>query len=375
LRAYVGKVIQWLHEFPLEERFADAIYTWQVGRTAMKRRLAVKVSGSADLRQKLQHWLVEESAHSSRSGPPGADQASAPALLEAALLERDLDLLGQLWTAGMDIDWRKLHAPGGSNRSRPRRIRVPTYPFARQRHWIDAAPRAPQAVEIAQPQIEVRPPSLPAPSVSGETQESRDASRSLQDRVLLDIRQLAAAVLGTTPQRLEDTTNLADYGFDSINLMNLSRRLTTHFGVEVTPVVFFSYSTMQKLCDYLATEHAAHLSEFYRASSSPAVAGLENTSQPAADLKPLCFEERWVTQALNEAVTASVRVLVCLLSDVSRQQTVREQLASCAPQMSREVRADKGAPQKSVRKSCAISARRTVSSVACGTCGRWSSLS
>ena len=43
-----------------------------------------------------------------------------------------LSAAGQLWIAGVEIDWAALH--GGQPR---RRVALPTYPFQRQRHWIE----------------------------------------------------------------------------------------------------------------------------------------------------------------------------------------------------------------------------------------------
>lgn len=40
--------------------------------------------------------------------------------------------LGQLWAAGIDVDW----APRAAGR-RPRLVSIPGYPFERQRHWVD----------------------------------------------------------------------------------------------------------------------------------------------------------------------------------------------------------------------------------------------
>jgi acyl transferase domain-containing protein/thioesterase domain-containing protein/acyl carrier protein len=48
---------------------------------------------------------------------------------DAAVL---LNATGQLWIAGCSIDWNALH-----DGDRPRRIPVPTYPFERQRYWIE----------------------------------------------------------------------------------------------------------------------------------------------------------------------------------------------------------------------------------------------
>jgi polyketide synthase PksL len=40
----------------------------------------------------------------------------------------------ELWVKGLSMDWGKLHG-----QSKPRRIAAPTYPFARQRYWIEGA--------------------------------------------------------------------------------------------------------------------------------------------------------------------------------------------------------------------------------------------
>jgi len=44
--------------------------------------------------------------------------------------------LGQLWSAGVDVDWAAFYS-----REQRRRIPLPTYPFERQRYWIDAQPQ------------------------------------------------------------------------------------------------------------------------------------------------------------------------------------------------------------------------------------------
>ena len=70
---------------------------WQVARTVMKCRLAIKVSGPQDLQKKLQLWLAEPGVSTGREHSPGEDPRVF-AMLEVALHEKDLDVLGQLWT-------------------------------------------------------------------------------------------------------------------------------------------------------------------------------------------------------------------------------------------------------------------------------------
>jgi acyl transferase domain-containing protein len=59
--------------------------------------------------------------------PQDQQQSDLAFLLESA---------GRLWLAGVNLDWPKMHAD-----ERPRRIPLPTYPFERQRYWVDAKAR------------------------------------------------------------------------------------------------------------------------------------------------------------------------------------------------------------------------------------------
>src|SRR5205085_3350942 len=53
-----------------------------------------------------------------------------------------LGALGQLWLAGVDINWPQLYA-----HERRGRLPLPTYPFERQRYWIEAKPEGHAGVE------------------------------------------------------------------------------------------------------------------------------------------------------------------------------------------------------------------------------------
>ena len=56
-----------------------------------------------------------------------------------------LSSLGELWLAGARLDWEGL---GGGDR---RRVRLPTYPFERTRHWVEPAGHAPRTSAAVEP--------------------------------------------------------------------------------------------------------------------------------------------------------------------------------------------------------------------------------
>jgi acyl transferase domain-containing protein len=149
LRVYVSRVIVWLEGEATGTNFGDAIFTWQVGRTAMKQRLAIKVKDHLDLLGRLKQWIAGSGDATDvwfgqmvRRDPSLTrvwQTKSGRQLIDEALSERDLELLGTAWAAGTDIDWRRCYDRAGSGQRTPRIISLPTYPFARDRHWIDSA--------------------------------------------------------------------------------------------------------------------------------------------------------------------------------------------------------------------------------------------
>ena len=54
--------------------------------------------------------------------------------VEAWVAKGKLGKLLELWVKGLSFDWRSLYGE-----TKPRRISVPTYPFARERYWFETA--------------------------------------------------------------------------------------------------------------------------------------------------------------------------------------------------------------------------------------------
>ena len=50
--------------------------------------------------------------------------------------------LAELWSRGLNVDWNKLYGA-----VKPQRVSLPTYPFARERYWIDKVNESPEPDE------------------------------------------------------------------------------------------------------------------------------------------------------------------------------------------------------------------------------------
>lgn len=113
---------------------ADMAYTLQVGRRALEHRLAAVVTDRQQLIDMLRHYkrtgMVTDGLHLGHapvSRNRNRQEAVRNATPEAAAAA------ARHWVSGGEVDWHLLYS-GQSDK--PRRIALPTYPFARESYWI-----------------------------------------------------------------------------------------------------------------------------------------------------------------------------------------------------------------------------------------------
>ena len=127
LRAVVGNLCRWIEgAAPAADLLERIAYTLQVGREPMSERLALAAGSPEELCHRLRAFLDcrADAAQVLRGSVKRPD--GGPALPA----EGDPQALLQRWIAGCDIAWDGLY------RQQPRRIALPTYPFAPDRYWI-----------------------------------------------------------------------------------------------------------------------------------------------------------------------------------------------------------------------------------------------
>jgi polyketide synthase PksM len=132
-----------------EQQFSDSdlqnmAYTLQVGREAMEERLAVIVNSIKDLEEKLKGFVEgKEGVDGLFLGQIKRNKETVSVFtLDEELQEavnkwikrKKYAQLMNLWCKGLIVDWSKLYGD-----SKPRRISLPTYPFARERYWVPEA--------------------------------------------------------------------------------------------------------------------------------------------------------------------------------------------------------------------------------------------
>ncbi|MBN3876117.1 aminotransferase class III-fold pyridoxal phosphate-dependent enzyme [Nostoc sp.] len=127
-----------------------------------------------------------------------------------------LKAVGQLWLAGVSIDWSNFY-----QRETRQRIPLPTYPFERQRFWIDPPPHPNRAAT----------PKLPNPQLLEKTQTM---TTSPQQKLIPLLKEIIEETSGLEIASVDDSTTFLEMGLDSLSLTQVGLALKKKFKVKVT---------------------------------------------------------------------------------------------------------------------------------------------
>jgi glutamate-1-semialdehyde aminotransferase/acyl carrier protein len=145
-----------------------------------------------------------------------------------------LAAMGAAWCAGAEMDAAAL-----DRRVHRRKLTLPTYPFARTRHWIDATPSAPRIAQMpdvvaapALPNLLSIPPAFPKePDVPGAISNPQPPRRQ---RLVAEIASLVEDVSGIEIAGDGAAESFVALGLDSLSLTQLSLQLSKSFGCKIT---------------------------------------------------------------------------------------------------------------------------------------------
>jgi amino acid adenylation domain-containing protein len=191
-----------------------------------------------------------------------------------------LGALGRLWVSGARIDWQGFYAGQGR-----RRVPLPTYPFERRRHWIDA-PGATAVISISQ--------AAPARKARPALRTGYVAPRDLYEREIAYVWQ---DVLGVAEVGADD--NFYELGGHSLLATQVASRLRDTFRAELPLQPLLGAATLAQAAtvvrDVLASGVATAAEEQPRQRIPP------RTGDGPADRAPLSFsqERMWFLDQLD----------------------------------------------------------------------------
>uniref|UniRef100_UPI001F58368C SDR family NAD(P)-dependent oxidoreductase n=1 Tax=Bacillus cereus group sp. BfR-BA-01441 TaxID=2920348 RepID=UPI001F58368C len=116
----------------------DVAYTLQVGRADMEERVVFLVEDIPELIDKLSTFLKEQEisrgywiGNVKNKNTIDLVEEDVDEIVNIWFKKNRLEKIAQYWVHGGKIDWRIIY-----NEVTPRRIHIPTYPFAKERFWL-----------------------------------------------------------------------------------------------------------------------------------------------------------------------------------------------------------------------------------------------
>jgi acyl transferase domain-containing protein len=165
-------------------------------------------------------------------GSTTADNAEWVALLKA---------IGQLWLAGVTIDWQAFYAT-----ETRQRLPLPTYPFERQRYWIDPLPANPSPRLSPLPSHSLTTPSPEIAPMSDSTSHSR------KSHLLPCIQAVLETTSGINLTDVDPQVTFLELGFDSLSLTQVALSIEKKFKQKVTfRQLLETYPSLDALATFL----------------------------------------------------------------------------------------------------------------------------
>jgi phthiocerol/phenolphthiocerol synthesis type-I polyketide synthase E len=152
--------------------------------------------------------------------------------------DRDTFLLalGQLWAAGIDVDWSALRGD-----YQPKRVTVPGYPFERQRHWLAHNAGATWV-------------SGTGAGAAASGQRNGESGSGGGESMEATLQRIWAVCLGVGS--VDRTANFFDVGGDSLVAISVAMA-ASHEGLDLTPQDLYDNPTVAALAKALTARYAA----------------------------------------------------------------------------------------------------------------------
>src|SRR6185295_1708787 len=129
----------------------------------------------------------------------------------------------ELWVKGLPFDWQRLYGD-----ATPRRISLPTYPFAKELYWIEGVQRERRPAHLGERD---RPVGSVADSAVATFAVARGDSRAQVEEY---VTEYFSEKLKLPRGQIKPNVGLNTYGLDSIGAMGFRQVCEAAFGIEIT---------------------------------------------------------------------------------------------------------------------------------------------
>ena len=220
---------------------SDIAYTLQMGREAWEERLGFIATSKNELTKKLEKFLAGDEFKS------GFHRGRKPRLndkLTTAQNNEDprvgewmrcgmLEHLVELWVRGADLDW----SPIWQN-AKPRRVALPSYPFARNRFWFgEQQPHDERVEDIEQKGIISTVVNTPF-SISIES-------------VVSELIGSLSKILFLKENEIDQNQSFVELGLDSVLAVEWVQSIKKRYGVKLPATKVYDYPNVLALSAYL----------------------------------------------------------------------------------------------------------------------------
>ena len=290
-----------------DNSLADMAYTLQVGRETMEHRLALLAGSIQGLEEKLQNFVAgQDGMEDFFRGQVKSKKGTLAVLamdedmaktIDAWIAKGKYTKLLDLWVNGLSFDWNRLH-----DKTTPCRISLPTYPFAKERHWVsDIKPKpgdksaaadvsslpAASGVKVTFPEVSSKPKkvslkvlsdewnlsskragqvkqsgalspvaiSSPQPrsnDESGFASQPKKAStlESIQEELMVSL----AEALYIDRSDVDVDKSFIDMGLDSVVGVEWVQMINKQYQTSITATKFYNYPNIRELAGFLKKE-------------------------------------------------------------------------------------------------------------------------
>jgi polyketide synthase PksN len=174
-----------------------------------------------------------------------------------------------LFVWGIDIDWTQIYAA-----TTRRRVLLPTYPFERQRYWLDTLPINRGADGVPSRSCEILDTSSgdvldPAELVQNRLAPDGPRPTSVDTELVACLIEMLASALEADAATIDPRRPVVELGVDSFLAVDMARRLANRLQRAISPTILYEAGSIAALATRLIAEDLDSVTRLANATRKP----------------------------------------------------------------------------------------------------------